>query len=88
MSRLFMLFIVVFSTFTLIGCGATLHTEATVPRSAAIDFDDGPPAVSEIRRVERRQTFAASAQRSCDTYRARYVHRSVSTRDGMRVYCF
>lgn len=85
-------FLLLVATCSLFGCGSMVTTEAHTASVLAV-LDDDPPLPSATHETETRatQTFAkadaATIPAACESYRARY-RRPVSTRDGLRVYCF
>jgi hypothetical protein len=85
-------FLILVATCSLFGCGSMvtpeLHTASVL---AVLDDDPVAPTTHETQTTRASQTYAkadaATIPASCDSYRARF-RRPISTRDGMRVYCF
>lgn len=92
MSRMFMFFLVGLLSLSLplFGCGASVLNDVETTSVSVVTEPPIPISVppSVPNRTSVRVRLATSVPQACDTHRARFVIRAVSTRDGMRVYCF
>lgn len=89
MSRMFMFFLVGLLSLSLplFGCGASVLNDVETT-TASVEVPPPPIEVPVATRASIRMRIATTMPQACDTHRARFVVRTVSTRDGMRVYCF